>query len=101
MIKFIKRGTHYSILGLEQTASQIEIKKSFYKLAKKYHPDVAKVNSEQFREITKAYEVLSNEKMKMEYDSSLYQDEDLETLFDQRESQWEKEMKKYQQPPMS
>ena len=42
MIKFMKRGSHYSVLGLEQSASQKEIKINFYLLAKKYHPDVSK-----------------------------------------------------------
>ena len=67
----MKRSSHYSVLGLEQSASQNEIKKNFYHLAKKYHPDVSKENEDQFKAITEAYEVLSNDELKTEYDLTL------------------------------
>lgn len=55
---------YYSILGVPKGASQKEIKKNYKKLARKYHPDLNpnnKVSEERFKEITEAYEVLSDE----------------------------------------
>lgn len=53
----------YGHLEVKPGASKDEIKKSFFKLAKKYHPDVNKTNEakKRYLEITEAYETLSNE----------------------------------------
>ena len=53
----------YDILQIPQDASQPEIKKSFFKLAKQYHPDVNKESNAQqkYVEINEAYETLGNE----------------------------------------
>ncbi len=62
---------YYSILGITQEATSIEIKKAYRSLAKKYHPDTNpnnKVAQEKFTTITAAYEVLSDEKKRQEYD---------------------------------
>jgi len=61
----------YETLGLQDNASQSEIKKAYRKLAKKYHPDVNKSPEaeEKFKEINGAYEVLSDEKKKSQYDA--------------------------------
>lgn len=58
----------YKILNLEKNATTEDIKKSYYTLAKKYHPDVHKGSDEHFKEINKAYEILSNEETRSQYD---------------------------------
>jgi len=63
----------YGILNVTASASTAEIKKSFRKLAQRYHPDKASVDrakesEERFRSIADAYEVLSNDKDRREYD---------------------------------
>ena len=55
----------YEVLGVSRKASAEEIKKSFRKLAKKYHPDSNKGEpkaSARFNEINTAYEILGDEK---------------------------------------
>jgi len=62
---------YYEILGLTRTASDDEIKKSFRKLARQYHPDVArdkKKAEEKFKEINEAYEVLGDPAKRKKYD---------------------------------
>lgn len=60
----------YKILGLTKSASLDEIKKSYRKLALEYHPDhnKSKEAEEKFKEISEAYEVLSNPQKKAQYD---------------------------------
>ncbi|CND86191.1 molecular chaperone DnaJ [Mycobacterium tuberculosis] len=63
---------YYKVLGVAKTASQEEIKKSYRKLARKYHPDANKGDvdaEERFKEVSEAYDVLSDEKRRKEYDS--------------------------------
>lgn len=52
---------HYQVLGLNSNASQDEIKKSYRKLSKKYHPDINKSSEAEnkFKEISEAYQVLT------------------------------------------
>lgn len=61
---------YYDILGVPKEASEQQIKKAFHKLAMKYHPDRNKSpNAEaKFREIAEAYEALSDNKRRREYD---------------------------------
>ena len=60
---------YYLILGLTNDSSQYEIKNQYRKLAKQYHPDRNKDSSEEkMAQINKAYEILSDKKLKEEYD---------------------------------
>ena len=61
----------YALLGVSSTASQEEIKLAYRKLAKRFHPDRNpgdKQNEERFKEISEAYNVLSDEENKKKYD---------------------------------
>jgi curved DNA-binding protein CbpA len=60
---------YYKILHLTNKASKDDIKVSFRKLAKLYHPDANKGNDEKFKEVNEAYQVLSSEETKRNYDS--------------------------------
>ena len=67
-----KRKDYYKILGVNNDASQDEIKKAYRKLAIKYHPDRNPDNKEaedKFKEIAEAYSVLSDENKRKEYDN--------------------------------
>ena len=64
---------YYETLGVSKTASEDEIRSAFRKLARKYHPDVAKAKDkaaaeEKFKQINEAYEVLSDPEKRKKYD---------------------------------
>ena len=61
---------YYEILGVSKGASDDEIKKAYHKLSKKYHPDINKEPDadEKFKEVTEAYEVLSDSQKRAAYD---------------------------------
>jgi len=66
-----KQSNWYSILGIKFNAEQKEIKKSFYKLSKEFHPDLNKDDEAslmKFKEIAEAYEILSSPERRKEYD---------------------------------
>src|SRR5438477_11004846 len=62
---------YYETLGVARTAGEAEIKKAFRKLAREFHPDVAKDKKraeEKFKEINEAYEVLGDADKRKKYD---------------------------------
>src|SRR5918994_3030890 len=61
---------HYKVLGVDKKASQDEIKKAYRKLARQYHPDTNKETGaeERFKEISEAYDVLSDPEKRKKYD---------------------------------
>ncbi|WP_290146220.1 DnaJ domain-containing protein, partial [uncultured Dubosiella sp.] len=61
---------YYEVLGVEKGASADRIKKAYRKMAMKYHPDVNKEPGaeDKFKEINEAYEVLSDEQKRANYD---------------------------------
>ncbi len=60
----------YEVLGINKNASEAEIKKAYRRLAREYHPDVNKAPDAEtkFKEVQKAYDVLSNSQKKANYD---------------------------------
>ena len=59
---------YYDILGVQKGSSKDEIKKAFHKLAHKYHPDKNKGDDSKFKEVNEAYQVLSDEQKRAQYD---------------------------------
>jgi len=73
----------YSTLGVNQNASQDEIKKVYYKFAKMYHPDLpenkGKVDiQKKFQDISAAYDILGDEKKRKKYDNFGHQGENID-----------------------
>src|SRR3954451_14432077 len=66
-----KKRDYYEVLGVNRDASEDEIKKSYRKLAMKYHPDRnpdSKESEEKFKEVKEAYEMLTNPEKREAYD---------------------------------
>jgi molecular chaperone DnaJ len=63
----MSKRDYYEVLGLTKGASQDEIKKAYRKLAKELHPDKGG-DEDKFKEVSEAYEVLSNDDKKEKYD---------------------------------
>lgn len=64
----MKYQDYYKILGVERSASDAEIKKAYRKLAGQHHPDKAGGDEDKFKEISEAYEVLSDKQKRAMYD---------------------------------
>ncbi len=64
---------YYKTLGVNEDASQDDVKKAFRKLARKYHPDLNpgdKSSEEKFKEVSEAYAVLSDKEKRAQYDTA-------------------------------
>lgn len=89
---------YYKALGIAKTATEAEIKKAYRKMARKYHPDVNpddKAAEEKFKEVSEAYEVLSNAENRKKYDKygkDWKHADDIE-----RQQQQRKQQQQYQQ----
>jgi molecular chaperone DnaJ len=68
--KFDPQKNYYDILGVNKNTSDADLKRSYYQLAKKYHPDSNPGLEAKFKEINEAYTVLSDPKVKRQYDSA-------------------------------
>lgn len=67
-------ANYYQSLGLSKGATQSDIKKAYYKMSMLYHPDKNKnsdIAAEKFRQITQAYEVLGNFRLRKLYDKGI------------------------------
>ena len=68
----VETSDYYAILGVDKGASKDEIKRAYRRLAKKHHPDLNKDNpkeaEENFKEVSEAYEVLSDPQKRANYD---------------------------------
>ncbi|XP_015593297.1 protein tumorous imaginal discs, mitochondrial isoform X2 [Cephus cinctus] len=70
--RLLVKRDYYEILGVSKNAAAKDIKKAYYQLAKKYHPDTNKDDpnaSKKFQEVSEAYEVLSDESKRKQYDT--------------------------------
>ncbi|XP_062286049.1 dnaJ homolog subfamily A member 3, mitochondrial-like isoform X1 [Scomber scombrus] len=70
--RFANKKDFYETLGISRTATQKDIKKAYYQLAKKYHPDTNPDDpeaKEKFAKLAEAYEVLSDEVKRKQYDT--------------------------------
>jgi molecular chaperone DnaJ len=67
----MNKRDYYEVLGVSPSASEAEMKKAYRTLAKKYHPDANKgdkTSEEKFKEISEAYDVLSDKEKRAQYD---------------------------------
>lgn len=59
---------YYKILEIEENFTEDNLKKKYRELSKKYHPDINPSGNDKFKEITEAYDILSNPEKKRQYD---------------------------------
>ena len=60
---------YYQILGIEKNATKDDVKRAFRRLAHKYHPDKKSGDEQKFKEVNEAYQILSDDKKRSEYDA--------------------------------
>ena len=70
--KIPKQITHYALLGIYPSASAIEIRRAYWELSKRYHPDTTELPSAvataKFQQLNQAYATLSNPERRLTYD---------------------------------
>ncbi len=84
-----QKRDYYEVLGISKDCTMTEIKQSYRKLARQYHPDVNNGHpeaEEKFKEISEAYAVLSNEEKRRQYDQhgfnrNLFEDINFDSVF--------------------
>ena len=64
----MSKKDYYEILGVQKNSSKDELKKAFHKLAHKYHPDKNKGDDKMFKEVNEAYQTLSDDQKRAQYD---------------------------------
>jgi molecular chaperone DnaJ len=93
---------YYEILGVKKDASKEEIKKTYRKLARKWHPDINPGNKEaelKFKEISAAYDCLGDDKKRKLYDE--FGEEGLRAGFDEKQAREYKKWGAYEQQTAS
>jgi len=73
----MKKSDPYTILGVHQKASDDEIKRAYRRLAREYHPDLnnnSKSSEQRFKEVSEAYEILSDSDKRRRYDRFGHED---------------------------
>ncbi len=68
LIKKPMSKDYYKTLGIDKNASKEEIKKAFHKMAHKYHPDKKEGDEAKFKEVNEAYQTLSDDQKRAQYD---------------------------------
>ena len=74
---------YYEVLGVDEKATQEDIKKAYRKLSKQYHPDVNPNGEEKFKEIAEAYDNIGEENKRREYDNKKNNPFDIHSMFEQ------------------
>ncbi len=64
----MSKKDYYEVLGVQKNSSKDELKKAFHKLAHKYHPDKNKGDDKMFKEVNEAYQTLSDDGKRAQYD---------------------------------
>lgn len=84
---------HYKTLGLSSAATREEIRRAYRVLARRYHPDVnpGGATAEKFRQISRAYEVLSDPEKRKQYDSERETEETFSSAFDRAHQAYRKQ----------
>ena len=91
---------HYKTLGLSSAATREEIRRAYRVLARRYHPDVnpGKATEEKFRQISTAYEVLSDPASRKQYDDERNLHETFSSAFDKAHQAYRKQQAAVKQP---